>query len=490
MELLFESRLEILRAAGKLHFFQRPADVTPEPVVVADRPTDAEGAYIYGSVLHDQGVYRMWYQAQSPAWARHDTPVVAYAESDDGITWRKPDLNLVEFEGSRQNNLCDLGFHCHSVAIDPEAPPEQRYLATGCIDARYQDSWYHRDADPPVGGGYYIAHSADGLRWELESPHPHWRGHNADNIETIWHPGRGRIETLLKRNRPYGGISRRSWWECSRKGGEWSEPRLALVPDDFDDLCAMSRGYASGDFNGIGRMPVGRATVGFIQTHRNRLPWHIHPNGSEAGNVGVLDLTLVYQGDEGHCWLRTPGRPDFVTHHHVPWANRCLFCASNVCEFGDEQRLYLGGWNCSHGVEPPDEIKSSIGYASWPKDRIFGFHADPTSELEIELGILETPVELALNYETEPGGSIRVRLHTLGPWERLQDTTDYPGYGLKEAIPLTGDALAETISWKRGSVIRPLQGCRVVARLYMQRAKAYAWEIRPLPDPTIIRGSG
>ena len=87
-------------------------------------------------------------------------------------------------------------------------------------------------------------------------------------------------------------------------------------------------------------------------------------------------------------------------------------------------------------------------------------------------------------------GSIRTRLHTLGPWERLQDTTDYPGYGLDEALPQTGDALAETVCWKSGSVIHPIEGRRVVARLYLERAKAYAWEIDPLPEPTLRRGGG
>jgi hypothetical protein len=33
----------------------------------------------------------------------------AYAESVDGVTWVKPELGLVEFRGSKKNNLVDVG---------------------------------------------------------------------------------------------------------------------------------------------------------------------------------------------------------------------------------------------------------------------------------------------------------------------------------------------------------------------------------------------
>jgi len=482
MELLFETRLDLLRVAGNMHFFVRRPFVSPEPVLVGDSNVDELGAHIYGSVHNDGGRYRMWYQATAEEWSRHDSPAVGYAESDDGITWRKPSLKLVEVNGSTDNSLCDLGVHDPSISILPDAPPEQRYFATGCIDARYQEPFYHRDAHPPMGGGFFSAYSADGLHWELDRPDPIWQGHWADNICSIWHPSRGHLQVLAKHTCPRLGLVRRNYWECKKEGDQWSPLRMSLIPDEFDDVSARTRGYVSGDYNGFGLMPAGRATVAFIQTHRNRLPYREHPVGRGCGVYGVLDLTLAYQESEGACWLHVPGRPDFVSHHDVPWAGGMLFCASNICDFGDEQRLYISGSKASHGVNPfsgrPDRNK--IGYVSWPKGRLFGFHADDQGELDIDLGILSGPGEFQLNYETDASGSIRVRLHTLDTHQRLQDGVELDGRAAEDCVPLTGDRLKETVRWQDGTAIQPIEGKRIVARLHMERAKVYAYEVRPL----------
>ncbi|HCO24080.1 MAG TPA: hypothetical protein DIT97_13920, partial [Gimesia maris] len=68
-------------------------------------------AILYGSVMYMDGKFRMWYlgmfetaikSGQAPGWWRP----MCYAESDDGIHWTKPKLNLVEFNGNKQNNIC------------------------------------------------------------------------------------------------------------------------------------------------------------------------------------------------------------------------------------------------------------------------------------------------------------------------------------------------------------------------------------------------
>lgn len=481
MHLLFETRRDLLRVAGNMHFFVRKGEVSPEPVLVGDTEVDELGAHIYGSVHHDGGIYRMWYQATSSAWCRHDSPAVGYAESDDGVAWRKPKLGLVEVNGSKSNNLCDLGVHDPSISILPDAPPERRYFATGCIDARYQTEFCHRDAKPPVGGGFFSAYSADGLHWELESPEPIWEGHWADNICNIFHPGRGHVQVLVKHTFPRLGIMRRNYWECERVGEEWTPLRMSLLPDEFDDIAARARGYLSGDYNGFGLLPAERATVAFIQMHRNRLPYKLQPCGREGGVHGVLDLTLAWQEDVGACWLHMPGRPDFVSHLDIPWGGGMTFCASNICDFGDEQRLYISGTRESHGVIPfdPRPDQNKIGYVRWPRGRLFGYRADAEGELDIEFGVLSGPVELALNYETEASGKVRVGLHTLDRYARCRDVTDIHGRGADDCVPLTGDSLAATVTWKDGPVIQPVEGQRVVARLSMERAKLYAFGTIP-----------
>ena len=276
MELMVEPKLEIVKVAGQWSFCQHKPSITPEPVLVGDNSVDSGGALIYGSVLNDGGRYRMWYQATPKSPRKYPSCLVGYAESDDGIEWYKPTLGIVDYNG-KKNNLCNLGFHCPSVFIDPDSPPNYRYRATGHIDSRWGP--YHAAAEPYTGFGYYTAHSQDGLNWKLDSPSPRWR--YADCIYSTYHPGRGGAQVLMKVVRRIGGLARRTWWEVEMQDGKWSNPSPALIPDDFADVSAIARGYASADYYGIGLLPVGHGTVGFVQQFRHNLPRRTTPMGSE-----------------------------------------------------------------------------------------------------------------------------------------------------------------------------------------------------------------
>jgi hypothetical protein len=66
----------------------------------------------------------MWYQAWPEQWLKGDVSwggdvaAVGYAESEDGITWRKPILNQIEYNGSTRNNLINLSVHTPSLLSD------------------------------------------------------------------------------------------------------------------------------------------------------------------------------------------------------------------------------------------------------------------------------------------------------------------------------------------------------------------------------------
>ena len=113
----------------------------------------------FHSVVYDQGTWKMWYLAQfTSSWCER---MVAYAESDDGISWRKPKLGLVEHAGSDQNNLIRAirGLGDIAVLCDPEAPPEHRYVMLGS-DMSWYKSW--SPDGPPMAR---IDVSPDGYNW-------------------------------------------------------------------------------------------------------------------------------------------------------------------------------------------------------------------------------------------------------------------------------------------------------------------------------------
>jgi hypothetical protein len=78
-------------------------------------------AILYGTVLKLDGKFRMWYlgmfeteikSGQAPGWWRP----MCYAESEDGVTWTKPELGLVEFNGNKKNNICLIESEVPSLA--------------------------------------------------------------------------------------------------------------------------------------------------------------------------------------------------------------------------------------------------------------------------------------------------------------------------------------------------------------------------------------
>src|SRR5687768_10622222 len=108
-------------------------------------PTGEPGApddtvRFYGSVVEADGAFHLWYfggvtfdpgATATPA-AQRRSAVLCYATSEDGLTWRKPSLGPVSFDGSTDNNLVDLphagyGAGC-AVLHDPQDPdPARRF---------------------------------------------------------------------------------------------------------------------------------------------------------------------------------------------------------------------------------------------------------------------------------------------------------------------------------------------------------------------------
>ena len=481
MQLLFESQLAITDIKGKLYFFLEQPEVLPEPVLRPDRPSDGNRASVQ-TVLCDGGRYRMWYLAFPDPKAEELGSMVAYAESDDGLTWHKPDLDIVTTR-SFSNNYCDLGLCSPTVFIDPHSPATHRYRATGYLRPS-------QGGATPQGtiGCYYTAHSADGLHWDLDSPHPRW--FSGDVINSIYHAGQRRGICAMKFVRRMNGINRRSIWHADMIDGEWGEPMCALVPDEFDDVAAIARGHNSTDYYGMGLLPAGRGTVGFLLNFRHTLPLSMGPE--HYAIFGTSDITLVYQAQPGDRWLHVPGRKSFVAAGTHDWNQGWVDSASTAVEKGDNHLLYINGAHSDHAWHKDEHWKnvekwtdfvarnerSAVGVARWKKWRMFGYHADPEGVMEVEMGPSDRPCELLLNYRAAAEGSVRVQVFDR---ERRGDCNDFaPCSNMENVVPLTGDSTAEVVRWRSGTRIPPVPDKRLVARLTMENARVYAWDLRPV----------
>lgn len=471
MELLFESRLDVLWKSGKVNVVQGRAHVMSDPVIVGDSFADAGGASIYGTVLRDGGRFRMWYQGLPKDWDGESNPLlVCYAESDDGLEWKKPTLGLVEY-GDGPNNLCDLGVHSPSVFIDPEAPASHRYRATGCV--------HPGSPGAHVGiekAGYFTFHSADGLHWEADSLEPAWD--SVDVINSVYHPWQRRGIVAMKFNPMLRGFMHRVIYNAEMRDGQWSAAHPALIPDEFDDICAIARGYTTGDYYGMGMLPAGSGTAGLLWQFRHSLP---RSSPGASGQFGAADITLTYQQDPRGCWQHQSGRSNFISCEDLPWTRGGLYSASCPVEVGDEHWLYVTGASCSHAWAQDAEGKpveervqqrmsqypSQIGVARWPKWRLFGFRADPEGTLAFKIGPVEAPSELYLNYECEPGGHVGISL-----------TDDKGGELLDTGRELSGDGVETKVTWNKNALKGPAVGRKAWVQLSLDRTTMWAFDLR------------
>lgn len=230
-----------------------------------DSLVDGAGISLYGTVLNDGGRLRMWYQAWPRNWRGGNADYVGYAESDDGIEWKKPRLGLVDFEGT-DNNLVDLKGHPPAFFIDPDAPADHRYRGTICTGPFHEGAQAHL-----TRYGFYTAHSADGLHWQYDRDEPRWK--SADMINCAYNPTRRKAVIAMKYMHRFQGFTRRSIWEAGFENGQWTDQHMALIPDDYDNVRAMSQGYAGADYYGMGLMPAGQGMVGFLwQFRHSNLP--------------------------------------------------------------------------------------------------------------------------------------------------------------------------------------------------------------------------
>jgi hypothetical protein len=169
-----------------------------EIVLVNDQPW--EGNILnYVSMIQDGDTYRMYYRTgNSDVLNQYKTitpEVICVALSKDGVHWERPNLGLIEFNGSKDNNIVmiktDMERWLHAahhlcVFLDknPDTPPSERYKATGGLPLR---AWV----------------SEDGFDWKLGRREPIVRHSYFDSLNTcVWDPYREeyRIFSRTKRD--------------------------------------------------------------------------------------------------------------------------------------------------------------------------------------------------------------------------------------------------------------------------------------------------
>lgn len=438
----------------------------PEKVPISGLEPGAPGSWdarvstIYGSVLKEDGLFRMWYTVMPDALSHDEDPdhmYSAYAESDDGIHWRKPDLKITGQSRYPGNNLLSLP-GC-VMGVVPALPSSgAKYLA-----AVIQ---YGLEADISEGFGYKdyrgttIFASHDGLNWRQLMPEA--LAQQGDVACLVVDPAANRYLLYQKVGAMHGLDARRSFicmeskdgvlWEGYQGMGSW---RYSSVCDDYDDLQAMQSGFRIADHYGVAVYRAGDLYIGVEDIFQIGSPLRFE----FAQNPNGLCMFRLGFSHNGIHWRHPKGRPVWMPLGKPgEWDAGFAVPASTFVEHDDHLLLYYGGSRYDHGwsIEENFELKKDIALEEQRdsarvmmcrirKDRFASLSATYQGKVTVDSDRRDDADAFFINALC-PQGSVRVAISKRG------EKAPLPGFSFDDCIPFSGDETRASVQFREASL--------------------------------------
>ena len=407
-----------------------------EVVLVTGEPWEGNTCAYY-TVFRDGDVYRMYYRGShfdvKTGKAKHPE-VTCYAESRDGIHFTKPKLGIVEWDGSKENNIIleGLGTHCFVAFRDenPNCKPEARYK--GISRGR------------PVGKkGLYVFHSADAIHWSLTKNEPVITDGYFDSQNlAFWDPNE---KQYVDYHRSFTkGV--RSIMTCNSPDFvNWSKPLLLNYPAGTPNEHLYTNAIRPYE-----RAPHIR--LGF--------PTRYRPSDSQVEPIFMSSR----DGIHFKRWNKTVIPTDAPKERD---GNRSNYMANALVSLkGNDRELAVYG---------------SEAYYEGPNSRLRRFTYRVDGFVSVQAGtkggeLITQPFtfqgeQLVLNFAAKKSGSIKVELQDA-------DGRPIPGYELSTSKPLTGDSIEQAVSWKTSAKVPPATGDPIRIRFVIRNADVYSMQFR------------
>ena len=423
----------------------RPAIKLAEPVIRGDEKWE-QNPYAYGSFAYDEqaGTYKAWYQTINSGVSIR-TPIL-YNLSKDGHEWSRPNLGIVDFEGSTNNNiliklqrLCSPSVIKVSDQVDSEYPYRMAYwdIRKGST----YDGW----------GGMYTALSKDGVHWQNDCERPRLvaekkMNSTSDVLDLMYDSDTGKYVAHAKcwkwdGEKPLYRMICRSESADFR---EWSTPEVIFDPRSQDDSQPQTYGMPVFKYQG--------EYFGLLRVY--------HKPGNET-----IEIELAHSRDD-KTWERiAPGTAFLPVGESGTWDDGMVFAAPPVVR-NDEMSFYYGGWDGPHNV---GGRKAYIGLATTPVGRLVALTPDNDSGTIVTKLLNKSDLtNLTVNLDARQG---MVRFSLLD-----KDGSPVPGFGLEESTVFQGDSLTYSPRWTGTNETTALPN-----QLYLQielSGKAYLYELR------------
>lgn len=420
------------------------------PLLVADKPWEGSLSYAYGTVLpNEQGNgYRLWYHA----WMGEYTNL--YATSRDGLSWEKPELELIDFKGSKANNIFfrrTKEDHLPQVIYTPwEKDPNRRYKLIN-----YD---YGRTKPDNLVSGFWGAYSSDGIQWKDVTRNPVLKD-PGDVGNFVWDSHGQRYIGYPKIFAPVRGFNRRCVGFTATKDFEhWPSAQLILEPDEDDDRW-ITHAYQRTEFYGLSAFPYESGYIGFLWIFRV----------TDGKNDGPIYCELVSSRD-GINWVRqesTNGERVAILPigPQGTWDRGMVFTTNHPLVENNTIKLWYGGFTATHGVDD-DSATGGIGLATLRKD---GFVSLDAKEA---VGIVTTKPLKNLQ------GSLRVNAKAVTGSLKVEVLREngkvLPGFSRNECEAIRSDGTDLQVSWKDNKLLPDVPE-PIRLRFILQNAELYSF---------------
>lgn len=433
------------------------------PIIPMDRPWEGMGISV-GTLLHEDGRYRLWGGCQDAKGKRHH----CYFESADGLQWSKPNLNLMDFAGTQNNNLIDFNYGL--IFPDPTAPAEERFKTVwhGDCDMKIFEEYKKRrpwsimstETDPGRAHAILGAVSPDGYHWkELEEP----LSVEPSDTQIICE-----YDTSLKKyvmyTRSYQVIPRAD--EIPNPTGRRHQfvPRRAIGRTESANFHEFPLSEVV-----IEPGPDMPPTDTYYTNCKTHIPGATDQHLMFPAVYHLSDDTTsidLFSSGDNKVWNRVPGSPVLKTATPGEWDGGCIFAAPHLVELpsGDWALPYTG-YLYPHKY-PRGAWRYSPGLAVWPKGRLIAVEAEEEGEFTT-VAILPPGRKLTINAVTKRAGVILVEV---GDFEG----NPLPGRTFGDADEIVGDQYHTPVTWKGQDELGHPSSGAIVLRFRMKMAKIYS----------------
>ncbi len=415
-----------------------PRDVA----LVCDKPWEGNTSAYY-TIFPDGDRFRMVYRGshfdETTRKASH-SEVTCYAESRDGVNWEKPELGLVEFNGSKKNNIIWNGPGTHNFTAmkdgNPACPPDARYKAlaggTTTVDGKKK-------------GCLNALQSSDGIHWTMMSEAVITAGAFDSQNLAFWDDVRGEYRAYW-RIFTAGHTDERGWKPSGVRAIRTATSKDFIHWDHQADLEYVDSPAEHLYTNAI--LPYPRAPHLFIG-----FPTRFQPKTQQVEPVFMTsrDGVLFNRWNEELIPITAPKDRDGNRSNYMTWGLLQLP--------GDDREL---------------SVYATEAYYTGPGSRVrrFTFRTDGFVSVHAarEGTLITKPLTFAgsrLLVNIAGKGKTRVELQD-------QQGKALPGFTLDDCEPVAGDLIDQGVQWKSEKDLRAIAGRPIRLRLVLEDADLYS----------------